>query len=225
MDMEGGPLTFRSPSAAGRPSARWRSCARKATPSRRSGSRGAPSPRTFWGKAWCDNLESYRDYENRLPRGRTYVRNGSVVDLQIAPLAGEGDGQRVVDLHGHGQHRGGAEGAVAVPVPGLRGRDRLPGRASAGAVFRRVSWSGSAVRTTACFPSRRKSGSRAVARTRRRCASTSRRCFTASARGWTRSRSFCSGCARGREGAGGRSGHGRALVEDGTGRREGSRSR
>jgi uncharacterized Zn finger protein len=40
---------------------------------------------TFWGKAWCDNLESYRDYENRLPRGRTYVRNGSVIDLQIAP--------------------------------------------------------------------------------------------------------------------------------------------
>ena len=39
---------------------------------------------TFWGKAWCKNLESYHDYENRLPRGRTYVRNGSVVDLQIA---------------------------------------------------------------------------------------------------------------------------------------------
>ena len=38
---------------------------------------------TFWGKAWCANLESYRDYENRLPRGRTYVRNGSVIDLQI----------------------------------------------------------------------------------------------------------------------------------------------
>ena len=33
----------------------------------------------------CDNLESYRDYDNRLPRGCTYVRNGSVVDLQIAP--------------------------------------------------------------------------------------------------------------------------------------------
>ena len=41
---------------------------------------------TFWGKAWCDNLESYGDYANRLPRGRTYVRNGSVVDLQISPL-------------------------------------------------------------------------------------------------------------------------------------------
>ena len=38
---------------------------------------------TFWGKAWCDNLEAYSDYENRLPRGRTYVRNGSVVDLLI----------------------------------------------------------------------------------------------------------------------------------------------
>ena len=38
---------------------------------------------TFWGKAWCSNLESYSDYENRLPRGRTYARNGSVIDLQI----------------------------------------------------------------------------------------------------------------------------------------------
>ena len=40
---------------------------------------------TFWGKAWCENLEHYSDYANRLPRGRTYVRNGSVVDLAIAP--------------------------------------------------------------------------------------------------------------------------------------------
>ena len=40
---------------------------------------------TFWGKAWCENLESYSDFANRLPRGRTYVRNGSVVDLQITP--------------------------------------------------------------------------------------------------------------------------------------------
>ena len=38
---------------------------------------------TAWGKAWCANMESYSDYSNRLPRGRTYVRNGSVVDLQI----------------------------------------------------------------------------------------------------------------------------------------------
>jgi hypothetical protein len=40
---------------------------------------------TFWGKSWCENLERYSDFANRLPRGRTYVRNGSVLDLQIAP--------------------------------------------------------------------------------------------------------------------------------------------
>ncbi len=40
---------------------------------------------SFWGKAWCDNLESYSDYANRMPRGRTYARNGSIVDLQIGP--------------------------------------------------------------------------------------------------------------------------------------------
>ena len=39
--------------------------------------------KTFWGKAWCNNLEQYSDYANRLPRGRTYVRNGSVIDLKI----------------------------------------------------------------------------------------------------------------------------------------------
>jgi uncharacterized Zn finger protein len=38
---------------------------------------------SFWGKAWCENLEQYSDFANRLPRGRTYVRNGSVIDLQI----------------------------------------------------------------------------------------------------------------------------------------------
>jgi uncharacterized Zn finger protein len=40
--------------------------------------------KSFWGQSWCTNLERYSDYENRMPRGRTYVRNGSVVDLQIA---------------------------------------------------------------------------------------------------------------------------------------------
>jgi uncharacterized Zn finger protein len=38
---------------------------------------------TFWGEAWCTNLEGYSDFANRLPRGRTYVRNGSVVHLHI----------------------------------------------------------------------------------------------------------------------------------------------
>jgi uncharacterized Zn finger protein len=45
---------------------------------------GRTIAKTFWGKSWCENLERYSDFENRLPRGRTYVRNGSVVDLQIA---------------------------------------------------------------------------------------------------------------------------------------------
>jgi uncharacterized Zn finger protein len=35
-------------------------------------------------EAWCENLERYSDFQNRLPRGRTYLRNGSVIDLQIA---------------------------------------------------------------------------------------------------------------------------------------------
>lgn len=37
----------------------------------------------FWGIAWCDNLESFSDYESRLPRGRSYVRHGSVIHLGI----------------------------------------------------------------------------------------------------------------------------------------------
>jgi len=38
---------------------------------------------TFWGKAWCDHLESHRDYEYRLPRGRSYLRQGNVYNLSI----------------------------------------------------------------------------------------------------------------------------------------------
>lgn len=38
---------------------------------------------SFWGKSWCEHLESYSDYSNRLPRGRTYVRNGSVLHLEV----------------------------------------------------------------------------------------------------------------------------------------------
>jgi uncharacterized Zn finger protein len=45
---------------------------------------GRALTRTFWGKAWCKNLESYSDYVNRLGRGRSYARHGAVIDLQIA---------------------------------------------------------------------------------------------------------------------------------------------
>lgn len=44
---------------------------------------GRKIARTFWGEAWCEHLEKFSDYSNRLPRGRTYVRNGSVCHLEI----------------------------------------------------------------------------------------------------------------------------------------------
>jgi uncharacterized Zn finger protein len=44
---------------------------------------GRKISKTFWGEAWCEHLESFSDFENRLPRGRTYVRNGSVCHLAI----------------------------------------------------------------------------------------------------------------------------------------------
>jgi uncharacterized Zn finger protein len=45
---------------------------------------GRQIAQSFWGQAWCDHLEKFSDYENRLPRGRSYIRNGSVCHLEIA---------------------------------------------------------------------------------------------------------------------------------------------
>ncbi len=45
---------------------------------------GRAIAQTFWGKAWCVHLESFSDYDNRLPRGRTYIRNGSVIHLAVS---------------------------------------------------------------------------------------------------------------------------------------------
>lgn len=73
---------------------RQRKSARLASQRRREGhelkpvritARGYKIAQTFWGSSWCQNLERFSDYSNRLPRGRTYARNGSVIDLQIAP--------------------------------------------------------------------------------------------------------------------------------------------
>jgi hypothetical protein len=89
---------------------------------------------TFWGEAWCANLERYSDFANRLPRGRTYVRNGSVVDLQVGP------GRVTALVSGSTMY----EVKVTVgPVPrplerhlqGLLGRHRLPHRALAGTLL------------------------------------------------------------------------------------------
>lgn len=38
---------------------------------------------SWWGQAWCENLERYADFESRLDRGKRYVRTGAVVDLKI----------------------------------------------------------------------------------------------------------------------------------------------
>ena len=40
---------------------------------------------SFWAKMWCQHLESYQDYESRLPRGRSYLRQGNVYNLEIEP--------------------------------------------------------------------------------------------------------------------------------------------
>lgn len=46
---------------------------------------GRTIAKNWWGKAWCDNLERYADYANRIDRGKRYVRSGAIVDLQIEP--------------------------------------------------------------------------------------------------------------------------------------------
>ena len=61
---------------------------------------GRTIARNFWGKAWCGNLERYSDFASRLPRGRSYVRNGCVVDLQITAgkIAAKVSGQELYDV-------------------------------------------------------------------------------------------------------------------------------
>ena len=46
---------------------------------------GRKIAKTWWGQSWCSNLERYADYSNRLPRGRSYVLHGAVVDLVLEP--------------------------------------------------------------------------------------------------------------------------------------------
>ena len=93
---------------------------------------GAPSPPRSGARPGATTWKATSDFENRLPRGRTYVRNGSVVDLQIAPrevtamVSGSSLYQVTVSIDA------GAAGALAVDLQGLRGRDRFAGRAAAG---------------------------------------------------------------------------------------------
>ena len=98
---------------------------------------GRTIARTFWGKAWGDNLESYDDFAYRLERGRSYVRNGLVIDLKIAErevtamVAGSSIYRVTVGIDAV------AKAHVAVDLQGLRRWDRLADRAAAGAAVAR----------------------------------------------------------------------------------------
>ena len=87
---------------------------------------GRKIAQSFWGKAWCDNLERYSDFESRLPRGRTYVRNGSVIDLQIAQGKDRRARQRLRDLQDRDRRHADDAGALArrsaatAPAPSAR---------------------------------------------------------------------------------------------------------
>jgi len=156
---------------------------------------GRKIARTFWGEAWCDNLERYSDYANRLPRGRTYVRNGSVVDLQVGPgrVTALVSGSTMYDVK-----------VTVGPVPRARWSaictdcsgaidslvELLQGRFSKGVMAPSVS------RRQGCSHHQRTSFSPVVVRTGRRCANTWRRCCTESARDWIISRSCSSYSAR-----------------------------
>lgn len=44
---------------------------------------GRTIAKSWWGQAWCSNLERYADYDSRLERGKRYVKSGAVLDLKI----------------------------------------------------------------------------------------------------------------------------------------------
>ena len=74
------PVAARIERAAKKAAKRAKAAGRQPEPVKITGSGIA---KTFWGKSWCQNLERYSDFSSRLPRGRTYARNGSVVDLLL----------------------------------------------------------------------------------------------------------------------------------------------
>ena len=97
---------------------------------------GRKIARTFWGEAWCGHLESFSDYENRLPRGRTYVRNGSVCHLEISKGVIEAmvSGSELYKVKIAIKTAGAQE--VEGPEGSLRRADRLAPRTAPGSAFR-----------------------------------------------------------------------------------------
>ena len=149
---------------------------------------------TFWGKAWCDNLESYMDYENRLPRGRSYLRNGSVVHLDVKP----GEIEAMVSGSELYQIK------ISI-VPAAKSKWKALCRDCAGGIGSLVellqgssptaSWISSR-EANGPVPRARRNQAQVLAPTGRTCANTSPPCSTAWARGWTKARNSCSSCGR-----------------------------
>ena len=148
-----GSPTCRSPSGGGRRRASSPSSRRRASRSRRWSSTAARSPRRSGARPGATTSSATATIANRLPRGRTYVRNGSVVDLQIAPGAVTAlvSGSELYDDRRSTIARG-PEGALAGDLPRLRGRDRFAGRAAAGPLVQGRHGRASAGRSTGLFP-------------------------------------------------------------------------
>ena len=153
---------------------------------------GRTIAKSFWAKSWCTNLERYSDYENRVPRGRTYVRNGSVVDLQIAK------GKVTAMVAGSSLYK---INITIAPVAAARWKAicrqelSILWLSSCRAAWPRVLWTGSVGRATVCFRHLRKSSCPAAVRTGQTCANTLRQHFMASVPGSTKSLNFSSCCA------------------------------
>ena len=124
---------------------------------------GRKIAKTFWGQAWCDHLEDFSDFENRLPRGRRYVRNGSVCHLAIAKgnVEAKVSGSEIYDL------RIGIKTLKPKTWKAVKSRVRRADRFAAGASSRQPVGSRHGGRDRspkkACFPCLARSRSIAIA--------------------------------------------------------------
>jgi len=93
---------------------------------------GRAIAQTFWGKSWCENLERYSDFANRLPRGRTYVRKR--FGCRSADYARRNSclGQRLGVIRSCTDRGAGGQAALEIHLQRLRGRNRFADRASTG---------------------------------------------------------------------------------------------
>lgn len=92
---------------------------------------------SWWGQAWCRSMEMYSDYQNRLPRGKRYVRAGAVVDLRKSDGQGPGNADKTLpggnrDRTGFRKNKAGDPETLRIrdPFPGMPGKWRFSKRAS-----------------------------------------------------------------------------------------------